>query len=265
MKLYIKSILINITLLFCVNTVYAFTFDPRVLAESFRVDSNFINNFIIKEKEKEQRPLKTISQSTASKFYKTWNQTFLTPKSFTHKQKPDSLVIDMLEFHFPYKGVVTSAYGARKKGFHYGYDIKLKIGDTIRCAFDGRVRIEREEKRGYGKYILIRHTNGLETIYAHLSKFLVKVNQPVYAGEPIALGGNTGRSSGPHLHFETRFLGVPINPGELVSFKNNRLLASTVIYTPKNKKITRVKDGIPYLTNNKIDKPNKELIEYVNI
>ena len=110
--------------------------------------------------------------------------------------------------------------------------------DTIRAAFDGKVRVERYEARGYGYYIVIRHHNGLETIYGHLSKFLVKVNQYVKAGEPIALGGNSGRSSGPHLHFETRFLGHPLNPSELIDFGNNSLLPSTYTYN-KHKKITR--------------------------
>ena len=116
------------------------------------------------------------------------------------------------------------------------------------------MRSERNEPRGYGKYIVVRHSNGLETIYAHLSKFLVKINQPVYAGEPIALGGNTGRSSGAHLHFETRFMGVPIDPGSMVNFKSHSLLAQTVIYTPKNKKIIRVNNPSPLLAMNKISK-----------
>ncbi len=97
-------------------------------------------------------------------------------------------------------------------------DIKVYIGDTIRSAFSGKVRIVDYERKGYGKYVVIRHPNGLETVYGHLSKHLVGENQVVKAGEPIGLGGNTGRSTGSHLHFETRFLGQAINPAEMFDF-----------------------------------------------
>ncbi len=115
---------------------------------------------------------------------------------------------------------ITSNYGYRAsfRRQHKGLDIKVYIGDTIRSAFSGKVRIVDYERKGYGKYVVIRHPNGLETIYGHLSKHLVKENQIVHAGEPIGLGGNTGRSTGSHLHFETRFLGQAINPAEMFDF-----------------------------------------------
>jgi murein DD-endopeptidase MepM/ murein hydrolase activator NlpD len=103
---------------------------------------------------------------------------------------------------------------------HYGIDLKVFVGDTIRAAFDGKVRICSWERRGYGKYIVLRHPNGLETVYGHLSGYLVDENEIVRAGQPIGLGGNTGRSTGSHLHFETRFLGQPINPAEIIDFEN---------------------------------------------
>ena len=93
---------------------------------------------------------------------------------------------------------------------HNGLDIKVYIGDTIRAAFSGKVRMVKYERRGYGKYVVIRHENGLETVYGHLSKQIVDENQYVEAGEPIGLGGNTGRSTGSHLHFETRFWDRPL-------------------------------------------------------
>ena len=116
--------------------------------------------------------------------------------------------------------VVTSNFGARWGRTHKGLDIKVYIGDTIRAAFSGKVRIVRYEGRGYGKYIVIRHNNGLETIYGHLSKQIVTENQIVRAGDPIGLGGNTGRSTGSHLHFETRLCGVALNPALLFDFRN---------------------------------------------
>lgn len=174
----------------------------------------------------------------ANDLYSSWHHEFLTPTSFPKSAIPDTFNIDLSKFYFPSMGNVTSGYGKRSSRQHYGVDMKINMRDTIRAAFPGKVRMERYEARGYGYYIVIRHPNGLETIYGHLFKYLVKVNQYVTAGEPIALGGNTGRSSGPHLHFETRFLGNPINPGELIDFKTKSLLSQTYTYT-KNRKITR--------------------------
>ena len=115
--------------------------------------------------------------------------------------------------------VITSNFGTRWGRQHKGLDIKVYIGDTIRAAFSGKVRIVRYEARGYGNYIVIRHGNGLETIYGHLSKQLVSENQEVRAGDVIGLGGNTGRSTGSHLHFETRLCGVALNPALLFDFR----------------------------------------------
>ena len=99
-------------------------------------------------------------------------------------------------------------------------DIKVYIGDSIHAAFSGKVRIVRYDRGGYGKFIVIRHNNGLETIYGHLSAQLVSENQEVRAGEVIGLGGNTGRSTGSHLHFETRLCGVALNPALFFDFRN---------------------------------------------
>lgn len=115
---------------------------------------------------------------------------------------------------------ITSKFGYRWRRIHEGLDIKVYTGDTIVSAFDGKVRIVRFEPKGYGYYVVIRHPNGLETVYGHLSKQLVKENQIVKAGEVIGLGGNTGRSNGSHLHFETRLLGQPINPAFMFDFEN---------------------------------------------
>ncbi|MDR2809583.1 MAG: peptidoglycan DD-metalloendopeptidase family protein [Tannerellaceae bacterium] len=136
---------------------------------------------------------------------------------------PDSCEINCSSFTIPLHKdelKVTSLYGPRRRRMHRGIDLKLQIGDTVYAAFSGKVRIRNTERRGYGKYLLIRHPNGLETVYGHLSDWLVDVNDIVNAGDPIALGGNTGRSTGSHLHFETRFLGQAINPAEIIDFEN---------------------------------------------
>ena len=137
---------------------------------------------------------------------------------------PDSFAIDCSSFVYPIAidsmARITSKYGPRRRRMHKGIDLKVLKGDTIRAAFNGKVRIKAFERRGYGYYVVLRHPNGLETIYGHLSKILVEENQIVCAGETIGLGGNTGRSTGSHLHFETRFLGQAINPAEIIDFEN---------------------------------------------
>ncbi|MDR1937107.1 MAG: peptidoglycan DD-metalloendopeptidase family protein [Tannerellaceae bacterium] len=135
---------------------------------------------------------------------------------------PDSCEIDCSSFVVPINDTlkITSLYGPRRRRMHRGIDLKLQIGDTVYASFSGKVRIRNTERRGYGKYLVLRHPNGLETIYGHLSDWLVDVNDIVRAGDPIALGGNTGRSTGSHLHFETRFLGQAIDPTEIIDFEN---------------------------------------------
>ena len=135
------------------------------------------------------------------------------------KSAPDSFIVDLDNFTMPVDGRMTSNFGRRgSRRYHYGIDIKAQTGDTIYAAFDGKVRVKRYERNGYGYYLVIRHLNGLETVYGHLSKFLVEENDFVESGKPIGLAGNTGRSFGSHLHFETRFLGKPINPNFIIDF-----------------------------------------------
>ena len=134
---------------------------------------------------------------------------------------PDEATIDLRGFCMPTPSrLITSNFGARWGRQHKGLDIKVYIGDTIRAAFSGKVRVVRYEAKGYGKYVVIRHYNGLETYYGHMSKQLVTENQEVKAGDPIGLGGNTGRSTGSHLHFETRLCGVALNPALMFDFRN---------------------------------------------
>jgi len=144
---------------------------------------------------------------------------------------PDSFVINLRHFCMPTPSrVITSDFGSRWGRQHKGLDIKVYIGDTIRSAFSGKVRIVRYEAKGYGNYIVIRHPNGLETIYGHLSKHLVTENQVVRAGEPIGLGGNTGRSTGSHLHFETRLCGVALNPALFFDFRNQDITGDNYVF-----------------------------------
>ena len=149
-----------------------------------------------------------------------WDNRTVNPYQRWVTDMPDTLRIDFSQYCHPNRNVVTSDFGYRRGWrFHYGIDTRLKTGDSICCPFDGMVRIV-QRARTFGNYIVIRHFNGLETVYGHLSKPLVKVNQVVRAGEIIALGGNTGRSTGPHLHYELRYLGQPIPPREMIDFEN---------------------------------------------
>ena len=147
---------------------------------------------------------------------------------------PETYTFDLRDFCMPTEHTrITDVFGyrPRRRRSHYGLDIKVYVGDTIRAAFDGKVRIVKNQgRRGYGKYVVIRHDNGLETVYGHLSKQLVEPNQLVKAGEPIALGGNTGRSTGSHLHFEIQFLGVRLNPALLFDFEKQDIVADTYTF-----------------------------------
>lgn len=170
------------------------------------------------------------AQPPASALYPEWNNVYTTHYGV---EMPEEYKIDLRGFHMPTENrLVTSHFGYRKAFHrnHYGTDIKCYVGDTIRAAFSGKIRVVDYEGKGYGRYVIIRHPNGLETLYGHMSKHLVKEDQTVKAGDPIGLGGNTGRSYGAHLHFETRFLGKFINPERLFNFEMQDVKADYYVY-----------------------------------
>jgi len=158
-------------------------------------------------------------QNPAAALYPNWDNEYTRTYNAS---LPAEYRIDLRQFHMPCDSrMVTSHYGYRRsfRRQHYGTDIKVFVGDTIRAAFSGKVRVVSFERAGYGNYIVIRHPNGLETVYGHMSRHLVRANQIVKAGQAIGLGGNTGRSTGSHLHFETRLLGQFIDPERLFDFE----------------------------------------------
>lgn len=159
-----------------------------------------------------------------------WNSRSVN--AYAGMEVPDTKTIDVSNFAMPCPGYVSSPYGYRPRfrREHKGIDLKLQTGDTVYAAFPGRVRLTNFERRGYGHYVILRHPNGLETVYGHLSKILVKPDQDVKVGEPIALGGNTGRSFGSHLHFETRYMGIPINPAAIFDFANQTVHTDTYTF-----------------------------------
>ena len=170
------------------------------------------------------------ANSAVAQLYTEWNN------KYAHRatELPDSFRIDLRHFCMPTPSrTITSNFGRRWGRMHKGLDIKVYTGDTIRAAFDGKVRMAQYDANGYGNYVVIRHPNGLETIYGHMSKHLVNENQNVKAGTPIGLGGNTGRSTGSHLHFETRLCGVALDPALMFDFRAQDVTADYYMFRKK--------------------------------
>lgn len=146
--------------------------------------------------------------------------------------KNDTVVVLFSEndrYQHPFSGKVISKYGRRGSRHHSGTDIKLQKGDSVWCAFDGKVRIAKR-MNGYGNMVLVRHNNGLETIYAHLSSISVTTDEVVRAGSLIGLGGRTGRATTDHLHFETRLFGQAFDSSVYIDFEAGRLKVDKLFY-----------------------------------
>ena len=217
--------------------------------EDFTLENNFdgILNFDVH---------KQVTTNPNLNFSQTWDTEtcFSAKKRNSFANVNDTLwlcVGDTLseEFKIPFDGYMTSHFGPRHGRAHQGVDISLKTGDLVGAAWSGKVRYAKFNKGGFGNLVVIRHYNGLETFYAHLSKLLVVPNQEVKAGDIIGLGGNTGHSFGAHLHFEVRFYDIPINPEYIIDFanknvKDENLLVHRDLFKPKHHSITpsRMKD-----------------------
>lgn len=154
-------------------------------------------------------------------------------------EKRNELLVDFAQFSensfaFPLPGArILSPYGTRRGRNHTGIDIKTFANDTIRAAFDGIVRIA-GRARGYGYVVVIRHYNGLETVYGHHSRLLVKAGDKVTAGTPVGLEGRTGRATTEHLHFETRINGQHFDPSIIIDFHTQKLRNKCIVFTPES-------------------------------
>ncbi len=170
----------------------------------------------------------------AMDFYPFWNTEKPNPYPVGLGARDTNLSIllqgegDLGEFHIPVDNVITSKFGWRDGRNHNGIDIDLQVWDPVKVAFPGVVRVARSYG-GYGRVVVVRHYNGLETLYAHLHRFKVKAGDRVEGGQVIGLGGSSGHSTGSHLHFEVRFKGKPINPMSFISFKEKQLVSDTLI------------------------------------
>lgn len=175
----------------------------------------------------------------ASIYENNWNSTALRYPATVFPDRNDTITITLVaanesQFVMPVKGQILSNFGMRHRRMHTGTDIRLNSGDTVRSAFDGKVRVAKRFN-GYGNLVLVRHSNGLETIYAHLKQIKVKVNDMVKAGDLVGLGGRTGRATCNHLHFETRIFGEPFDPNKYIDLEQATLRTDQLYY--KNKQV----------------------------
>ncbi len=207
-------ILIPALVLLISNTANANDKDKKFTSINLRTDTTNIYQGLLNDETDD-----LMENHPADDIYNNiWTSSKLNPYKIPIDSLPDSVKVDLSTFCVPVMGHITSHFGPRRYRYHYGTDIKLNTGDTVVSSFAGKIRIIDYDRRGYGHYVVIRHDNGLETVYAHLSEIMVTLDQVVEAGEPIALGGSTGRSTGPHLHYEIRFLGNAMNPAKIIDF-----------------------------------------------
>ena len=196
---------------------------PMTIVEAFDISAYNFNG-----------PMPLSDNPAHDLYHDIWNAG--TAFSYPGLEVPDSFKIDLRGYCMPTPSTrVNDIFGfrPRRRRMHYGLDLKVDLGDTIRAAFDGKVRTRTFNRRGWGNYVIIRHENGLETLYGHLSAALVHEDQLVRAGEPIGLGGRTGRATGCHLHFETRLLGLALDPALMFDFPNGRSTGESYVLRKK--------------------------------
>lgn len=183
-----------------------------------------------------------------SLFIQNWsNETVFVNQKTNLADLPDVIEIPLVDsvhkFQLTWYGKLNSKYGPRWGRMHKGLDLYLRTGDTVVAAFDGIVRYAQYNSGGYGNCVVVRHTNGLETIYGHLSELDVQANQYVQAGQFLGLGGTTGHASGPHLHFETRYKDFTINPEQYYNTETGDLLSDTLVLNKEELSTSRYPSG----------------------
>lgn len=188
--------------------------------------------------------LRSVEYSDLPEEYDIWSDTKINPYQISLTDMADTVKIDVSGYYPPSTKYITSDFGFRRWRHHYGIDLKVHKGDSVYNAFDGVIRITKRA-RDYGYYVVVRHFNGLETLYAHLNKITVNPGDTIKAGIPVGLGGSTGRSTGYHLHFEIRYLGNPINPNDIIDFGSctvkNSVLALNAQHFEYKKEIDKIR------------------------
>lgn len=203
----------------------------------------------------------------ANSLYGEWN----TEKIYSYDNSENSndtiyqLVVEdavnFCNFVMPVDGPLTSPFGWRDGKNHNGIDIDLEVWDPVRASFDGMVRIAKTHG-GYGRVVVIRHYNGLETLYAHLHRIKVKPGDVIEAGQIIGLGGSSGKSTGSHLHFEMRFKGKPLNPLSIINLKESKLFNDTIELKKTRWSYAALPKGIKYHTISKGDYLHAIAVKY---
>ena len=196
-----------------------------------------------------------LTKDSTLNYIQTWdnNTCYTSARKNDLSRLKDTLWLCVLEdvhseFRSPVDGIVTSRYGYRSGKHHSGIDLDLETGDTVRSCWSGKVRYAKYNDGGFGNLVIVRHYNGLETFYAHLSKLLVVPDQDVNAGDILGLGGNTGHSFGSHLHFEVRFYDAAMNPEEVIDFekrvcKDDNLFIHKGLFRPGAKPTDTLDEG----------------------
>jgi len=222
----------TLTFIFCLFiSVYAFSQQPiqdsiKPGNSNIQLDSTFIDV--------EDLEVDSLKSTDESIYKNIWNCTQIKYPANTLPKKDELVTICLFGKHdspfvAPVKGQILSKFGPRHRRMHTGTDIRLNSGDTVRSAFDGRVRLAKRFN-GYGNLVLVRHNNGLETIYAHLKAIKVKVNDSIKAGDLVGLGGRTGRATCNHLHFETRLFGLPFDSNKYIDYNSFTLVTDKIYY-----------------------------------
>ena len=229
----LQTSLLSVSLLFAICT-YSQESLPDTINTSFEISEMDTLDSLTEEVTND-----SLLSNDETLYHNMWSSTQIRYPLNTLPPKDVTITIRLAEpFDHPYVqpviGKVISKFGPRGRRMHAGTDIKINSGDSVRCAFDGKVRLAKRFN-GYGNLVLVRHNNGLETIYGHLKTIKVNVNDTIKAGDLIGLGGRTGRATCDHLHFETRLFGEPFDSQKYIDFNNYALRSNHVYY--KNKQL----------------------------
>ncbi|MEI6349166.1 MAG: M23 family metallopeptidase [Bacteroidota bacterium] len=215
------------TTLFCTLSFFFSLSLSEVIAQPLSHPNNHPESLVFNNESAEEITI-------PDNFFTNWNNVHVVVNRTGYSSLPENLPINLKEgnseFVFPVKGQLLGQFCYRGKITHAGVDIALKKGTPVYSSFDGVVRLAKNYG-GYGKLVVVRHLNGLETVYGHLSKIKVKVNQKVKAGDIVGLGGRTGRATANHLHFETRYNGAAFDPMDMMDFSTYDLKSDTLILT----------------------------------
>jgi murein DD-endopeptidase MepM/ murein hydrolase activator NlpD len=200
--------------------------------------------------------------------YENWDTENIYPYEDSISENDTNVLLTLIDesnlcnFNMPLSNtIITSHFGYREGKNHNGIDLDLQVWDPVVSSFDGMVRIALKHP-GYGRVVVVRHYNGLETLYAHLHRIKVKPGDIVEAGQVIGLGGSSGRSTGSHLHYELRFKGKPINPRHVISFKENKLISDAIELKKKKHNYLAIPVGVEYHTIERGDYMHKIATRY---